>query len=255
MKRKKDTNPGRGRYWKPVLALLLLTAAAGFGWWWKGQVYCRDVRVTGARFADVEALLEMARVDTSRAFFDLDTFSIADRVRRHPWVRDVQVRRLPDFTLEIEVTERTPALLAIDHDGEPAWYFDTGGHAMPFVREAVFDVPLLMGLREAPDPAEPVRDEALLALLHDVSRLPPEIDALVSSFELESDGSIDLYTAPRPGRDAVHVRLGHGRYFEKLVKLHAFWHQAVLPKKDIDFASIDLRFDSQIITRETRLSQ
>ena len=102
---------------------------------------------------------------------------------------------------------------------------------------------------------KPVQHRALLKLLDDLRRVPPEVDALISAFEVEDTGEISLHTTPKPGRGSIRVQLGRDQFTEKLSKLYAFWHEAVLRKDDVDFASIDLRFDSQIITKEVRLSQ
>jgi hypothetical protein len=126
---------------------------------------------------------------------------------------------------------------------------------MPFLREAVFDVPLLSGLTETMHPTRPIEQEAVRELLQDLRGLAPEVDALVSSFEIDEGGGMRMHTSPKPGRGSIQVRLGWGAYDVKLSKLHAFWHQAVLPHQDVDFESIDLRFDSQIITREVALQQ
>jgi cell division septal protein FtsQ len=239
---------------RTVIVLLFMGAMGGFGWWWKGQVRCQDVRITGARFADETTLLDLASVDTNVAFFDIDPYAIADRVKRHPWVRDVIVQRLPDATLEIEVIEREPAMLVINAAGAPDRYLDVKGYQMPFMRDAIFDVPLLMGLKDEPDISEPINHENVRSLLDDLGQMPREVDALLSAFDVAPDGEISLQTTPKPGRGAIQVRLGRGNYRSKLSKLHAFWHQAVLAREEIDFEMIDLRFDSQIVTREIQLS-
>ena len=66
---------------------------------------------------------------------------------------------------------------------------------------------------------------------------------------------MSLHTTPKPGRGSIEVMLGRDAFHARLSRLYAFWHQEVLEKEDIDVAFIDLRFDSQIITREVSLSQ
>lgn len=240
---------------RTFLFLILMIAVCAFGWWWKDQVLVRNVNIEGIRHADEAALRKMIHVDSTLQFFNLDPVMIADRVRRHPWVKDASVTRFPNATLGIEVFERKPALLHIDHIGVPDRYLDAEGFQMPFTREAVYDVPLLTGLSEPMHAIKPVQHRALLKLLDDLKRVPPEVDALISAFEIEDTGEISLHTTPKPGRGSIRVQLGRDQFTEKLSKLYAFWHEAVLKKNDVDFASIDLRFDSQIITKEVRLSQ
>ncbi len=197
----------------------------------------------------------MMRVDSSHLFFDIDPVMVEDRLRRHPWVKEARVQRYPNATLQVDVEERVPALLALDDDGVPVRYLDADGFQMPFVKGAIYDVPLLHGLDEPFEATRPITHRALQKLLQDMQRVPPEVDALVSAFEIEDSGEISLHTTPKPGRGSIDVLLGRDQFVDKLSKLYAFWHEAVLEKEDVDFASIDLRFDSQIITKEVRLSQ
>lgn len=235
--------------------VLLLIAFGSFGWWWQGQVLVQRVSFSGVNHAEEDVLREMIRVDSSLLFFDLSPMMIADRLRRHPWVEDANVQRYPNATLSIEVTERKPVMLHIDEDGRPDRYLDARGFQMPFLKEAVYDVPLVSGLTERMNTIRPIEHRALQKLLLEMKQIPPRVDALVSAFEIESTGEISLHTAPKPGRGSIEVLLGRDQFVEKLSRLYAFWHEAVLEKEDVSFASIDLRFDSQIITKEVRLSQ
>ncbi|MEM8484255.1 MAG: FtsQ-type POTRA domain-containing protein [Bacteroidota bacterium] len=234
---------------------MLVLVAGGFGWWWKGQVVVRNVQIEGVQHAEETVLREMMRVDSSHLFFDIDPVMVSDRLRRHPWVKEARVQRYPNATLQVDVEERVPALLALDDSGAPVRYLDVDGFQMPFVKGAIYDVPLLHGFNEPMQGMRPIMHRALQKLLQDMQRVPPEVDALVSAFEIEESGEISLHTTPKPGRGSIEVLLGRDQFVEKLSKLYAFWHEAVLEKEDVDFASIDLRFDSQIITKEVRLSQ
>ena len=254
MKAKKEIDTRKWQI-RTLLALVLLVAMGSFGWWWKGQVQFRAVQLSGAQHAEEAALLELAQIDTNMAFFDIDPYAIADRVQQHPWVREASVQRLPNATIDINVVERVPAILAIDKEGRADRYLDAEGYQMPFLKEAVYDVPLLTGLTEKINLIEPLKHEGVNDLLEALEGIPQEVDALLSVFEIVPNGGIDLQTTPKPGRGAIQVHLGRGDYAYKLTKLNAFWRQAVLQKVDTDFESIDLRFDSQIITQETRLSQ
>ena len=250
-------HPAGEKNWalRSILVVLLIFAAGGFGWWWKDQVLVRQVNFKGLQHTDEAVLLKMIHVDSTFLFFNLDPVMIADRVRRHPWVENADVQRFPNATLSVEVLEREPVMLLMDQDGYPDRYLDADGFQMPFLKQAVYDVPLITGLAEPMHTMHPVKHRALLKLLGELERIPPQVDALISAFEIEKTGEISLYTTPKPNRGSIHVILGRDQFVEKLSKLHAFWHEAVLQKEDVEFASIDLRFDSQIITKEVRLSQ
>jgi cell division protein FtsQ len=87
-------------------------------------------------------------------------------------------------------------------------------------------------------------------LLQALAEADLETDALISEITLAGGGDAVLRTSPGGGHGSVSVRLGIGNYGEKLSRLHAFWHQAVLTRPELSFRVIDLRFDGQIVTRE-----
>ena len=219
------------------------------------QLVYKGAQVTGTQFSDPDSLLHRLDVDSTTLFFDIKPQFVASRVAEDPWVEFAHVSRLPNAVLSISVTERTPALLMMDAEGNPNRFIDQHGFQMPFRKHTVFDVPLLFGLEEVFHPSEPIQHPSLRQLLNDLQQVPAEVDALISAFTIKPDGEIFLHTNPIPGRGSIDVRLGSGDYGNKLTRLHAFWHQTVLAKRDYNIKAIDLRFDSQIITNEVRLSQ
>jgi cell division protein FtsQ len=179
----------------------------------------------------------------------VDPVIAADRVRRHPWVGTADVRRLPTGTVLITVAERTPVALVLAQ-GRPSHYLDRHGYAMPHVEGAAYDVPVLHGLRTPYHPVTPVLDSLALGVLSALAAVDPEANALVSDVELRGDEAW-VYTIPPGARGSIPVRLGRGDVAAKLQRLKAFWMQAVLPQPATRFHQIDLRFASQVITRET----
>jgi cell division protein FtsQ len=230
--------------------MLVLLLGGVLGWQWQARQPLVRIEVTGTQHADRDALVGLAGLDSSMTLYDIDPVIVADRVRRHPWVADARVWRLPNGTLSIRVEERQPALLVIDRRGRPERYLDPAGFQMPVVASAAYNVPLLRGLEEDYNPVQPVRQESLRELLAALPGLDPELDALISELEIRAPGEIWLYTPPLTDHDAIPVRLGRSGYAIKLQRLQAYWRQAVLPRPDKAFKMIDLRFDSQIITQE-----
>ncbi len=235
--------------WTAVVAIAGMLSFAG--WTWVDGMAVRKVVVEGARYADEETILALAAVDTSMRVLDVDPLLIADRAVRHPWVQAGAVRRLPSGVVRIAVRERLPVALALASDGRPTAWLDAEGYAMPLPEDAAWDVPLVWGAALPGNRTRPLGGASLRELLATLpqSELPP--DALVSSFEVGSAGSITMYASVPGRRDAIAVRLGDRGYAEKFRRLHAFWTQAVLPRPDKTFAAIDLRFDGQIVTKES----
>lgn len=229
-------------------ALALVVLVGVLGWRWQATLRVTDVHVAGTEHAAPDSIRALARVDTGAVLYDVEPALIADRVRRHPWVEDAAVMRLPTGTLRIGVTERTPAALAMADDGTPAFYVDRAGFCMPLPDSADYDVPLLYGLADAYSPARPIAHAAARAVLAAVEA--SEMDDLVGEVVVAPDSTVQLYTRPTGTHDAIAVRLGRGGFPRKLNRLQAFWEQAVVPRPHTQFSRIDLRFDSQIVTKE-----
>lgn len=234
-----------------ALFLMLLVAAAGFlGWRWASALTCTSVELIGVRHANPDEILALARVDTGMTLIEIDPRYVADRVRRHPWVRDARAMRLPDGTVTVDVEERAPVALLVDERGVPSHYLDAEGVAMPVVPNGIYDVPLLRGVPVPPNPLQRVAEPAARALLAALARIDPETDALISEAEIRPGGEVWLYTEPLPERGPIPVRLGHEPFLDKFARLKAFWEDAVLSQPGKQFELIDLRFESQIVTHE-----
>lgn len=229
--------------------LALVVGLGLLGGRWQATLSVSSIDVVGTTHAPPDSIRALARVDTAAALYDIEPALIADRVRRHPWVQEAAVMRLPTGTLRISVTERTPAALAMADDGTPAFYVDHQGFCMPLPDSAGYDVPLLYGIAEAYSPTQPVAIEAVRTML--AALAPSGTRDLIAEMAVQPDSTIRLYTRPTAAHDAIRVELGRGALPTKLRRLRAFWQQAVQPRPDTRFSVIDLRFDSQIVTKET----
>ncbi len=232
---------------KWIIAVVLALLVAGGAAWYGYVLPVERIAVVDARFADVDEVLRLARIDTSMAMHEVDAGLVADRVRRHPWVTSATVLRMPDGTLRIRVVERTPVALALDRNGDAAFYLDARGYAMPAADSAVFYVPIVRGANAPSHPTRPVASPALRALLADLSVMSEEEATLAAEFVV-GRGGIDAWTPATPLGRSLRVRLGDHSFARKLAALDAFWHQSLLTHPTRDVATIDLRFEGQLIT-------
>lgn len=232
-------------------ALAVVVALSWVGWSRIAKIRVADIRIEGALLAAVDEVRAAARIDPDTLLVSVAPSLVEDRVRRHPWVADASARRLPDGTVSIRVLEREPVLLALGTSGRPSYYIDREGHRMPFVPGHSFMVPVLRGLDEAYHPVRPVQQAAVRELAGSLPDLDPDVDALVSEFLVGDDGGIVLVTVPASSGQTLTVRLGRDRFAVRLARLKAFWDQAVLTRPGVRYASVDLRFEGQIITRES----
>ncbi len=219
------------------------------GWQWQSSVTVGQVAVTGVQHAPADTVRHLARVDSGTVMETIDGALVADRVSRHPWVKQAEItKQRARRTLLVSVTERTPAAIVVDGSGRPAYYLDRAGYAMPLPDSADYDVPLVRGLEAEYHPVQQVAPPALQQMLAALPRA--EAESLVSELAVQPDSSVRLLTAPIGAYDALPVRLGTGALVPKLRRLRAFAEQALADTSKKNIGEIDLRFNGQIVTRE-----
>ena len=239
----------------------LLVAGVGalgvLGWQWRAGAVVERVAVTGTQHAPPDTLRRLAQVDSGAAMGAVTPAFVADRVARHPWVASATVT--PHWmygTLTVAVTERTPAALAVDAQGRPAYYLDRAGYAMPAADSAGYDVPLVRGLEAEAPWGQPDTTAAPAPLRRVLAALPgAEVAGLVSEIEVGPEGQLRLVTTPLDGHGTVSVRLGAGDLPRKLRTLRAVARQVLAPQPQASIHEIDLRFDGQVVTRTQPLDE
>ena len=249
--RTKEQRIARRRKLLRIVGGTLLMLVLGAAWIWQRTLPLERVEVAGAVHAPTAEVVALTHaVPDSVALFSLSPALIADRAQRHPWVESATVRRLPTGTLRIAVEERVPVVLVLDGAGRPSHFLDAEGFAMPVAAAspALFDVPVLTG---APPyhPAQPVASDHLRSFLAALDRADEATQALVS--EVQWGRRATLWTTPVAEHGSLPVRLDPtGDTADQLRRLRAFWDQAVLPRPEVRFETVDLRFRGQVVTRE-----
>ena len=208
----------------------------------------RDVRVEGVHYLSAEEVERLASVSSDANLWD-DTDPVAERVRTHPLVRSVEIKRRLPGTLVLLVEERepvglvsTPTLQPIDRDGNPL-PLDPAQQSLdlPVIRPA-------HEVRGTPDPA------AIAAAARETARLA-EVDPTFWSgiSVVTEDGAHDVVM--EWGDPAVRLRfrapLAQVRLKEALAVLAdaADRNGGRLP------ATVDLRFADQVVVRWSRLER
>ncbi len=233
-----------------VLGVVLVALAAG-GFYYRHTLPVEKVEISGTYFSTPEEIGALVRVDTTARLYSLDPGVIADRAARHPWVARADAMRLPTGTLVIEIVERVPVALYIDAQGHPTHYLDAAGYAMPAPEIALFDVPLVHGAALPRHPTQPVATRGVRELMAALATLSADESALVSDLRVEPDGNVTLYTTEAPQGSTIPVLLGRSGFRASFTRLRAFWEQAILTRPDRTIETLDLRFSSQIVSRES----
>ncbi len=231
-----------------VVATIAMVTLGAFGWQWVSGVMVEEIRIQGYYHAELDELRALVRVDSATAMIDVEPETVAADVEQHAWVRQASVTRWPTGMLQIKVEERVPVAIMM-HAGAPAAYLDEQGFALPLVRNAVYHVPTISGLPAIPQAGQRA-GEPVVELLGALDRVPREVSALIGDISYRS-GEMWITTLPTTSGDTVPIRLGDRDFEQRLMRMHTFWHRAVVAQPDKQFALVDLRFDSQVVTRES----
>jgi len=173
------------------------------------------IDVSPTRHGLSEQLIALAEVPLGAPLLSLDPDAVAARVAQHPWVQSVQVRRRLPRTLAIFVTERKAVALA---NLGGLYLIDESGH--PFKRAAMEETEGLVALTgvsraqfvEQPQIVRAAYKQAL-ALLRTYNARPQR--PALSEINLHPRYGFTAYLR----ESGSQVRLGRGRYGEKLARL------------------------------------
>lgn len=227
--------PGRARrLGRRLLGGLALLVVVAVPWWGKAALqrldffHVRTIEVHGTRYLEPAVVVQRLGVDTLRSVWD-ELAPLAQRLRTHPLIRDVEVdRRLPG-TLVVRLKERIPVALVATGTGlQPR---DEEGNQLPIdPSRTPVDLPVL---------TEP--DSAVLRLLGELRTIQPDFYRRLSDVRRAGpqELSFRLYTTTVRARADVSAP----RFADlKLV-------EDDLARRQQHAVELDLRFRDQVIAR------
>jgi cell division protein FtsQ len=241
---------GLGRKALPVAFLLAVGIGLPYGIF---HAYIRTVSgsyfqlehvdVRGLDHIDKTSLLERAGLVVGLNIFDVDMERAQEAIADHPWVKSAEVeRRLPDH-ISVSVTEQVPVALLIDDRyhlvNDAAESFKAIESGDPVAR--VMELPMITGLGVArlDDP----EGRAFFFEAMDVVRMYAQLG--LSSWEPLSEVHVDsvLGLTIVTADTGVEVRLGRGRYRERLERLKVVQQSIVERTMEVDYILIDQESD------------
>jgi cell division protein FtsQ len=195
----------------------------------------RECEVEGNREIPKETILSLAELEGMPNLFTLRLREAAKRLESHPWVEQVNVRKVFPNKVLIQIEERKPiAILQLDE----LYYVDHKGVIFsPAGDGDLYNYPILTGLTRQFLEKNPVEAKHLITKALDFLKIvdkekvfPPEE---ISEIHMEVTFGIQYFTKT----EGVEVRMGWDQFGEKLRRLSIIWTD--LRKRGLSAVSID----------------
>ncbi len=105
----------------------------------------KTITVEGVHHIDKQKVLELAKVKPGTGLHHVVTRVIEEQVGSHPWIKEVEVTRVPFHELRISLVERIPA--AVIRADSQNFLTDAEGHVLTSLGQTDDDaLPLMMGI-------------------------------------------------------------------------------------------------------------
>ncbi len=206
----------------------------------------QSVKVKGNNFVTEDELVPYLQRIEGHNILTLDIKDIANRIKNHPWIKDVSVRReLPD-TIHIDISERTPAVYVNDHGS--LYLADEEGIILGGNTEDLLSLPVVYGVNLSnrgignKNPVEGL--SVAIEVKRELASIP-WIDLSTTGIEVEEREQIVLHL------QGYRIKLGRGGYKEKLQRFYEITKN--LKEKGIPYKEVDLRFDNQVIIKTIKI--
>ena len=204
-----------------------------------------DVSVEGAQHLTRDEVLAAAAIPSRASIWD-DMEPLAIRLRSHPLIREVRIRRRLPGRLVLEVREREPVALLPSPTLTPV---DREAHLLPISPVGRrMDLPLLQPRRDAGAEGTELTPVQLRELTSELSRLgelDPAVLASVSEIALDSWGDILVHL----GQPRVTLRYRAPLVPARLSDGLRVLTDALEREPDRMLVSVDLRFADQVVVR------
>jgi cell division septal protein FtsQ len=193
----------------------------------RGYLYLADspyleiqsVDVSGVTWADREQLTHRAGLLRGVHIFDVDVDEARRALEANPWVKEARVDRKFPSTVQVEITERTPAALLVDRGYT---VIDASGRVIKTLQtdhpdEDLLTLPLLTGLskREVQQPAGRTQVKKALTAAEYYRKLGLDADRhAISELHLEPVLGLTLVT-----ESGTEIQLGPREWRVRLDRL------------------------------------
>lgn len=211
------------------------------------------ITFSGCKHLDCGALDAMIRKDYPKRILQIDLRQLRARIEQETWVKRAEIRRILPSELVIYVQERTP-LVIMELRGELMLADEDGILLAPYdSRFGKLDVPVFKGvLGDTADGYRQYQDENServrlgLRMLAELESGSPDYTRSISEVDLSDKSNVRIMLVD----DTAEIQFGDRDFLKRYSKLMADMKQyRELKDQYGEFASVDLRFESQIVYR------
>ena len=201
----------------------------------------REVKVLGAEKIKGADIVVRSGLGPNTRIWNIDPAEVEERVRQHPWVKRVLIRRELPARLVIRIEEWEPGgIVALD---KLYYVADEGVVFKALDEEDSVDIPFITGLRAAGlSPRDPGTREKLAEALS-FGQTVERTTLGLSEIRFQPDGGIVLYPVSYP----VPFHVGWGDWEAKLERLQ--WFVREFPGQGARFEAVDVSFKGQVVAR------
>lgn len=229
-----------------LLSLALLTGAVLGGLYLENNTRIDAVTFEGNHYTDVEDLEGALESPVGMLADSVSFDSLFMDLKTLPYVEDATVSMGIRGTLTFKITEREPFAMLVD--GNRRMYLAEGGIKLPIIPEKVKDVPLVYGFS-----ARSLSD----TLKSDQYRQVEEFLIAAQENDLGWITISEVSWNDREGvvaltyENGVKLLFGRNQFDEKVKNWKAFYTDVISKKGIGSFSRIDLRYEDQIVTRNS----
>jgi cell division septal protein FtsQ len=227
-----------------VLLLVGLGVVAGF--YWQQSLRVDTLRVSGIWFNQEADILEAAQVPMGIAPDSLNLEELKNRVMRLAYVKSVHPYIEPGGTLHLSIEERIPIALLVGGDVER--YTDAEGVQLPVLTGKTVDVPLVYGFSSNRQ-TDTLKTTDFIQLARFLEEAKEHKFAWATLSEVAFDPKEGVVALSH--ENGVKLLFGTDSFTNKLANWELFYTQVIRETGIARIAQIDLRFNDQIITRES----
>ena len=202
----------------------------------------RSVRVRGNNFVSTDEMNTYLAGISGRNILKVDIEDVAGRLKKHPWIKDVSVRRELPSSVVVDVVERTPAVY-VNNNGA-LYIADEEGILLGDKWGGPLNLPVVYGVTlTGVKIGEKSASERLLSAIDVKKELStiPWIELPFTGIEVDERSNIVLHLR------GYRIKLGHGGYKDKLMRFYGIAKD--LKDKGIPYKEVDLRFDGQVVVK------